>query len=223
VPKDSLTAAIYAALDAAARAACARCPVQLGWLTDARFAGIRIEVAAPVSTSSFCQALRPPLHGRLGLDQAFALTHKFGGYGGYSASESVSHIELRWRLAGAPADQPVGPVIWLEDADVDVMAIIPVAAGWSRGSGYRRLLDGPAGLPRAVVGRVNAAWNHQPLLETLRWLRASGTTLLPLVFDAEAALFIAEEFGSDCPTIRWPQDMDRLSQWAQQQLHTTSE
>ncbi|MEN9784366.1 MAG: hypothetical protein RJA24_1709 [Pseudomonadota bacterium] len=216
VSKDGLTAAIYAALDAAARAASARHPIRLYWFKDGRFAGVRIEVPALMSASSFNPALRPARHGHLGLDQALALTHKVGGYGWYCSTESLSQIELRWRLAPISPDRPNGPVIWLENADANVLAIIPSAAAWSRGSGYRRLLDGTAGLPRAVVGRVSAAWNHQPLLDTLRWLQACGTTLLPLVFDTDAAAFIAEEFGADCPIIRWPQDMGHLSQWAQQ-------
>ena len=216
VPKHRLTATVYAALDAAARAACARYPVRLQWLADGRFAGIRIEVAAPLSTSSFQRELQPAQHGRLGLDQALVLTHKFGGYAEYSSSESASHIELRWRLAGAAPDLPSAPVIWLEDADADVLALVPEAAVWARGAGCRRLVDGTPGLPRAVVGRVNAGWNHQPVLETLRWLQACGTTLLPVVFDSDEAAFIAQEFGADCPTIRWPQDRDRLAQWAQQ-------
>jgi hypothetical protein len=37
-----------------------------------------------------------------------------------------------------------------------------------------------------------------------------------VVFDRDEAVFIAQEFGADCATIRWPQDRDRLAQWAQQ-------
>lgn len=214
IPRAPLTAAVYAALDAAARAACARLPVQLNWLEDRCFAGVRIEVPAMIRNSSFETVELPDRHCRFGVEQAMTLTHRFGGYALCSFGERASHIELRWRKAGATVATPSGPVIWLGPAQQDVLALVPAVSGWPRHTQLRGLLEAEQGIPRAVVGLVTPEWNNRYLLETLRWFRASGSTVLPLVCDRDAAAFVAEELGADCPTIRWPFEMESLGEWA---------
>lgn len=214
IPRPQLTAAVYAALDAAARAARALYSVRLSWIDEARFAGVRIEVPAMIRMRSFERVEFPARHSRFGLEQALTLTHRFGGYGLYSCTEQASAIELRWRKAVATGAAPAGPVIWLGSAQQDVLALVPAVAGWPRYSQLPALLEAERGIPRAVVGLVSSDWNDRLFLESLRWLRASGSTVLPLVCNTDAAAFVAEEMGVDCPTIRWPLEMDRLGEWA---------
>jgi hypothetical protein len=215
VPRPQLTAAVYAAMDAASRAARALYPVRLSWIDEARFIGVRIEVPALIRMRSFERVEFPARHCRFGLEQALTLTHRFGGYGLHSCTEQASFVELRWRKAGATVSAPSGPVIWLGSTRQDVLALVPAVSAWPRHRELRSLLEAERGMPRAVVGLVSPDWNDRSLLETLRWLRASGSTVLPLVCDGEAAAFITEEFGVDCPMIRWPAEMDQLNEWAQ--------
>jgi len=217
IPRAQLTAATYAALDGAARAARAQFPVQLGWLEDQCFAGVRIEVPAMIRQRSFERVEIAGGHCRFGIEQALTLTHRFGGYALCSFGEQASHIELRWRKSGTTGAEPSGPVVWLGAAQQDVLALVPAVSAWPRHSQYRGLLDGDRGVPRAVVGLVTPEWDDRSLLETLRWLRAAGSTVLPLVRDMDAAAFITEEFGADCPTIRWPVELERFSDWAKRQ------
>jgi hypothetical protein len=214
IPRPQLTAAVYAALDAAARAARALYPVRLSWIDETRFAGIRIEVPAMIRMRSFERVEFPARHCRFGLEQALTLTHRFGGYGLHSCTEQASFIELRWRKTGATVAAPSGPVIWLGSTQQDVLALVPAVSGWPQHRQLRSLLEAEQGMPRAVVGLVSPDWNDRSLLETLRWLRASGSMVLPLVCDGDAAAFITEEFGVDCPMIRWPAEMDQLNEWA---------
>jgi hypothetical protein len=214
IPRPQLTAAVYAAIDAAARAARALYPVRLSWIDEARFAGVRIEVPAMIRMRSFERVEFPARHCRFGLEQALTLTHRFGGYGLYSCTEQASFVELRWRKAGTPVVAPSGPVIWLGSTQQDVLAMVPAVSGWPRYRQLLSLLEEEQGIPRAVVGLVSPDWNDRSMLESLRWLRASGCMVLPLVCDGEAAAFITEEFGVDCPIIRWPAEMDQLSEWA---------
>jgi len=214
IPRPQLTAAVYAAIDAAARAARALYPVGLSWIDEARFAGVRIEVPAMIRMRGFERVEFPARHCRFGLEQALTLTHRFGGYGLYSCTEQSSFIELRWRKAGTPVAAPSGPVSWLGSTQQDVLALVPAVSGWPRYRQLRSLLEEEQGIPRAVVGLVSPDWNDRSMLESLRWLRASGCMVLPLVCDGEAAAFITEEFGVDCPMIRWPAEMDQLSEWA---------
>ena len=215
IPRPQLTAAVYGALDAAARAARALYPVRLSWIDEARFAGVRIDVPAMIRMRSFERVEFPARHCRFGLEQALTLTHRFGGYGLFSCTEQASFIELRWRKAGATVAAPCGPVVWLGSTQQDVLALVPAVSGWPRHRQIRSLLEVEQGVPRGVVGLVTAEWNDRSVLETLRWLRASGSMVLPLVCDGDAAAFITEEFGVDCPMIRWPAGMDQLNEWAQ--------
>ena len=214
IPGAQLTAAVYAALDTAARAARSRYPVRIAWLEDACFAGIRIDVPAARSMSSFESMESPGKSCRFGLEQALALAHKFGGYGLYELTENASHVELRWRKVCGTPFQPSGAVKWFGPAATDVTAMVPAVAAWSRCSEPHILLGDAQSIPRAVLGLVTPDWNNRPVLESLRWIMAAGGVVLPLVTDLDAETFITEEFGADCPRIRWPVEMKSLSEWA---------
>ena len=213
-PRPQLTAAVYAALDAAARAARGLYPVRLSWIDETRFAGVRIEVPAMIRMRSFEKVEFTARHCRFGLEQALTLSHRFGGYGLCSCTEQGSFVELRWRKAGATVAKTSGPAIWLGPKQQDVLALVPAVIGWPRHRQLRDLLEGGQDIPRAVVGLVSPDWNDRSLLETLRWLRASGSMVLPLVCDGDAEAFITEEFGVDCQMIRWPLEVDQLKAWA---------
>ena len=210
-PKAQLTAAVYAALDSAARAARARHPVRISWIEDPGFAGIRIDVAAAMRVSRFDAPELPGGHRRPGLEQALALTHKFGGYGVHAVTESASHVVLRWRKAGTTEAKPSGLPVWFGAAPAEVLSLVPAVANWPVYRQVHSLLDNGRGIPRAVLGLVTPEWNDRALLESLRWMRAAGSILIPLVNDADSKAFIAEEFGGDCQTFQWPVELKKLS------------
>lgn len=214
-PKAQLTAAVYAALDSAARAAQSIHPVRVSWIDDPGFAGIRIDVNAVMRVSRFDSPEPPGKHRRPGLEQALALTHKFGGYGLHVVTGGASYVALRWRKAGIAADAgPSGAPAWFGAPPPDALSLIPAVANWPVYRQLQDLLENRHGIPCALLGLVTQEWNDRSLLESLRWMRAAGSILVPLVSGADAKSFIAEEFGSECPSFQWPVEMKKLSDFA---------
>gem|GEM_PF-1905708 len=214
-PKAQLTAAVYAALDGAARAAQSVHPVRVSWIDDPGFAGIRIDVNAVMRVSRFDSPEPPGKHRRPGLEQALALTHKFGGYGLHVVTGGASQVALRWRKAGIAADAgPSGAPAWFGAPPPDVLSLVPAVANWPVYHQLQELLDNRHGIPCALLGLVTPEWNDRSLLESLRWMRAAGSMLLPLVSGADAKAFIAEEFGGECLSFHWPVELKKLSDFA---------